>query len=141
MNTGKIIKLTDGTVIEAKMNFGTIYYLEQIGGAKLAQKIDRDEKKNKALDKDKMNFAAKLIYALVRSNGRKVTFDEALELVPADPTELLEIVEQYQKEVEKIQDEFYHIYAQNDLQELKRFHKELDLIAEGYRAQAITDEL
>lgn len=102
MNTGKIIKLTDGTVIEAKMNFGTIYYLEQIGGAKLAQKIDRDEKKNKALDKDKMNFAAKLIYALVRSNGRKVTFDEALELVPADPTELLEIVEQYQKEVEKI---------------------------------------
>lgn len=34
------------------------------------------------------------------------------------------------REVEKIQDEFYHIYAQNDLQELKRFHKELDLIAE-----------
>ena len=45
------------------------------------------------------------------------------------------------REVEKIQDEFYHIYAQNDMQELKRFHKELDLIAEGYRAQAITDEL
>ena len=45
------------------------------------------------------------------------------------------------REVETIQDEFYHIYAQNDLQELKRFHKELDLIAEGYRAQAITDEL
>ena len=45
------------------------------------------------------------------------------------------------REVAKIQDEFYHIYAQNDLQELKRFHKELDLIAEGYRAQAITDEL
>lgn len=45
------------------------------------------------------------------------------------------------REIEKIQDEFYHIYAQNDLQELKRFHKELDLIAEGYRAQAITDEL
>ena len=39
------------------------------------------------------------------------------------------------REVEKIQDEFYHIYAQNDLQELKRFHKELDLIAEGYRAR------
>ncbi|MCI5648678.1 MAG: GTP pyrophosphokinase family protein [Fusicatenibacter sp.] len=45
------------------------------------------------------------------------------------------------REVEKIQDEFYHIYALNDLQELKRFHKELDLIAEGYRAQAITDEM
>ncbi len=38
-------------------------------------------------------------------------------------------------------DEFYHICTQNDLQEQKRFHKELDLIAEGYRAEAITDEL
>ena len=45
------------------------------------------------------------------------------------------------REVEKIQDEFYRIYAMNDLQELKRFHRELDLIAEGYRAQAITDEI
>ena len=53
-------------------------------------------------DSDKMNFAAKLIYAMVRSNGRKVTFDEALQLVPPDPTELLEVVEAYQKEVDKI---------------------------------------
>ena len=45
------------------------------------------------------------------------------------------------REVEKIQDEFYRIYRLNDLQELKRFHKELDLIAEGYRAQAVTSEL
>lgn len=35
MNKGKMIRLTDGTVIEAKMNFGTIYYLDQIGGSKL----------------------------------------------------------------------------------------------------------
>lgn len=33
---------------------------------------------------------------------RKVTFDEALQLVPPDPTELLEVVEAYQKEVDKI---------------------------------------
>ena len=45
------------------------------------------------------------------------------------------------REVEKIQDEFYRIYRLNDLQELKRFHKELDLIAEGYRAQAVTSEM
>lgn len=30
MNAGKIIKLTDGTTIEAKMNFGTIFYLDQM---------------------------------------------------------------------------------------------------------------
>lgn len=94
--------VTDGTVIEAKMNFGTIYYLDQIGGSKLGRRIDKLEKIGKATDSDKMNFAAKLIYAMVRSNGRKVTFDEALQLVPPDPTELLEVVEAYQKEVDKI---------------------------------------
>lgn len=102
MNAGKIIKLTDGTTIEAKMNFGTIFYLDQIGGSKLGRRIDKLEKIGKATDSDKMNFAAKLIYAMVRSNGRKVTFDEALQLVPPDPTELLEVVEGYQKEVDKI---------------------------------------
>lgn len=44
------------------------------------------------------------------------------------------------REVEKIQNEFYKIYATNDLQQLKRFHKQLDIIAEGYRAQSITEE-
>ena len=102
MNAGKIIKLTDGTTIEAKMNFGTIFYLDQIGGSKLGRRIDKLEKIGKATDSDKMNFAAKLIYAMVRSNGRKVTFDEALQLVPPDPTELLGVVEAYQKEVDKI---------------------------------------
>ena len=40
MNAGKIIKLTDGTTIEAKMNFGTIFYLDQIGGSKLGRRIE-----------------------------------------------------------------------------------------------------
>lgn len=45
------------------------------------------------------------------------------------------------REVEKIQTEFYRIYASNDLQQLKRFHQQLDIIAEGYRAQAVTSEM
>ena len=44
------------------------------------------------------------------------------------------------REVEKIQNEFYRIYASNDLQQLKRFHRQLDIIAEGYRAQAVTND-
>ena len=44
------------------------------------------------------------------------------------------------REVEKIQNEFYRIYESNDLQQLKRFHQQLDIIAEGYRAQAITND-
>lgn len=45
-----------------------------------------------------------------------------------------------QREVVKIQDEFYRIYATNDLQQLKHFHKQLDIISEGYRAQAVASE-
>lgn len=41
------------------------------------------------------------------------------------------------REVVKIQDEFYRIYETGDLDLLERFHKELDLIAESYRAQGL----
>ena len=40
------------------------------------------------------------------------------------------------REIIKIQDEFYRIYALNDLEQLERFNKELDIIAEGYRHRA-----
>ena len=39
------------------------------------------------------------------------------------------------REVVKIQDEFFEIYKQNDLEQLISFAKQLDIIAEGYRAQ------
>ena len=42
--------------------------------------------------------------------------------------------------VEKIQDEFYRIYEGNDLDQLKRFSRELDSIAEGYRVQSVSME-
>ena len=45
-----------------------------------------------------------------------------------------------EREVLKIQDEFYRIYELNDIEQLTRFSKELDIIAEGYRAQSFTME-
>lgn len=41
------------------------------------------------------------------------------------------------REMEKIQDEFYRIYSMNNLEQLVRFHKQLDVLAQGYRAQSI----
>ncbi|BCJ95201.1 GTP pyrophosphokinase [Anaerocolumna cellulosilytica] len=41
------------------------------------------------------------------------------------------------REVIKIQDEFFQIYETGDLEQLQRFHKELDIISEGYRAQSL----
>lgn len=39
------------------------------------------------------------------------------------------------KEVVKIQDEFFEIYRKNNFAELRSFARQLDIIAEGYRAQ------
>lgn len=44
------------------------------------------------------------------------------------------------REVLKIQDEFYRIYELNDIEQMKRFGRELDSIAEGYRAQSVVSD-
>ena len=41
------------------------------------------------------------------------------------------------REVIKIQDEFYRVFKLDDVEQLIRFCKELDIIAEGYRAQSL----
>ena len=41
------------------------------------------------------------------------------------------------REVMQIQDEFLRVYSSKDLQQLQRFHRQLDIIAEGYRAQVV----
>ncbi len=41
------------------------------------------------------------------------------------------------REVIKIQDEFFRIYTKGNLEDLERFNRELDLIAEGYKAQGL----
>lgn len=41
------------------------------------------------------------------------------------------------REVLKIQDEFLRVYETEDLTRLEKFHKELDMISEGYRAQSL----
>lgn len=42
-----------------------------------------------------------------------------------------------QREVLKIQTEFLRVFKTNDLRQLERFHRQLDIIAEGYRAQEV----
>lgn len=39
------------------------------------------------------------------------------------------------REIIKIQDEFYDLYKEGDINKLERFSKQLDIISEGYRAQ------
>ena len=41
------------------------------------------------------------------------------------------------REVVKIQDEFYKVYQTENLEQLERFSKQLDIISEGYKAQSL----
>lgn len=41
------------------------------------------------------------------------------------------------REVVKIQDEFYRVYQEGDMEQLAHFSKQLDIISEGYRAQSM----
>ena len=43
------------------------------------------------------------------------------------------------REVEKIQNEFLRVFQTKDLQQLERFHRQLDIIAKGYRAQSVAN--
>ncbi len=59
-------------------------------------------------------------------------------------TEILNLMQNLYKsankrEILKIQEEFYRIYSMDDIASLNKFLKELDIIAEGYRAQGIED--
>lgn len=45
------------------------------------------------------------------------------------------------REVMKIQDEFLRVFKTKDLKQLERFHRQLDIIAEGYRAQAVSHNI
>lgn len=100
---GKLISLTDGTKLEVKVNFGTMYYLQKNGARKLMEHIDRKQKKNKRpTDDETMEVAAQIIYALLRSNGRDVSFDEALSLLPPDAEGIEGIIEAYQEETNRI---------------------------------------
>ena len=41
------------------------------------------------------------------------------------------------REVIKIQDEFFKVYETEELEQLERFSKQLDIISEGYKAQSL----
>lgn len=98
--TEHFIDLTDGTRLDIKVNFGTLYYLQKTKGFhRLAKKSEK--KNSKMTDSESMDMCADVIYAILRSNGRSVTFDEALALMPPDPEELKKVLEEFQEKYEK----------------------------------------
>lgn len=95
----KVIHLTDGTTVSAKVNFATLYYLQKEGLGNLSSKHLEH-----ASVTEKTELSARMIYVLLRSNGRNVTFDEALVLCPMDVSEGSEVAEVFRDFSNKLSD-------------------------------------
>lgn len=92
------IDLTDGTRLEIKVNFGTLYFLQKCKGF---YRISKKAEKTELTKSEGFEMAADVIYAIMRSNGRAVTWEEAMCLMPTDPSGLEEVLKGFQEEVEK----------------------------------------
>lgn len=92
---GEVITLTDGTKLNVQINFGTLYYM---GKSKV---LDNKKDPKKMTNAEAMETSAQVIYAILRSSGRTVTFDEALCLVPADLDDIKKIIEEFKTKLDK----------------------------------------
>ena len=87
----KLIELTDGSKLEVKVNFYTLYLAKMNG---IDKKIDG---KSELTDDENMELAGKLIYIILRSNGLKVNEEEAMMLTPMDASSIQDIFDEFEK--------------------------------------------
>lgn len=95
----EFIELTDGTRLQVRINFGTLYYLQKCKG--FYAKTKKVEQKKKLRNDESFELAANIIYAVLRSNGKVVTQEEALQLMPPDTDSIKKLLNDFQEEYEK----------------------------------------
>lgn len=91
------IRLSDGSLIEVKINFLTIKLLNSLKLEKLQKQMQKSPN-NKELE---LEAVGKLIYAILRSNGKKVDEEEALMLIPVDDSTLSQLITEFSEKMEK----------------------------------------
>ena len=92
-----IIHLTDGTTMRVNVNFATLYYMQKTGLIKKMRKIGS----RKPSEDESMEISAQIIYVLMRSNGKDVTFNEAICLAPADTEEIQDLFTEFMNKLDE----------------------------------------
>lgn len=98
-----LIHLTDGTTMSVNVNFATLYYMQKTGLTKKLNKLGS----RKPNESESMEISRWIIYAVLRSNGKTVSDEEAMCLVPADTDEIESLLNEFYdrlKELKKKQD-------------------------------------
>ncbi len=98
------IRLSDGSLLEVNLNFLTVKILSESNIDQLDEKMRKLQESNNLdqLPKLQMKIASKVIYAILRSNGKKVDMEEALALVPADDDTLELLLEEFERRASKL---------------------------------------
>lgn len=91
------IRLTDGSILEVNINFLTMKLMVDLKIQKLIDKINK--KPND--DALRMDVTSKLIYVILRSNGKRIDEEEAMMLIPLDDDVIMDIVLEFQEKMEK----------------------------------------
>ena len=108
------IRLSNGELINININFYTLKLLAQSNLSSLERKIDKlkekleiaksEEKKqdiNNEINGLSYEMIGKIIYIILRSNGKKVDEEEAMILIPGDVDEIENIFNEFFKKMEE----------------------------------------
>lgn len=108
------IRLSNGELINININFYTLKLLAQSNLSSLERKIDKlkekleiaksEEKKqdiNNKINALSYEMIGKIIYIILRSNGKKVDEEEAMILIPGDVDEIENIFNEFFKKMEE----------------------------------------
>ena len=108
------IRLSNGELINININFYTLKLLAQSNLSSLERKIDKLKEKlastkseekiqdiNNEINALSYEMIGKIIYIILRSNGKKVDEEEAMILIPGDVDEIENIFNEFFKKMEE----------------------------------------
>ena len=94
------IRMTNGELLDVDINFLTLKLITKLKIAKLEKQlketIDEDEREMLSMD-----IAGKMIYVILRSNGKKVDEEEAMMLIPADVEDIQNLFTEFGEKLEE----------------------------------------
>ena len=111
------ILLSNGELLQIKINFMTLYLIRKEKIDKASERLKFKEKKlkgiksrnskeyrdlNEKIEDQKMDIAAQMIYVILKSNKKNITFDDALMLCPADTSQIEKLIDSFAKQMENI---------------------------------------
>lgn len=93
----KFIKLSDGSDLEIKVNLLTLNLI-----AKEKHNLNKDNEKSDV--NEQIEMISTMIYAIMYSNGKRISKEDALALVPIDESDtFFDLLGAFQDEVNKFQ--------------------------------------